>query len=636
MQIEHPKEVAMRRIKGNTAFLMLVGLATIGLAALLSHAVSFAQAVSFGPATNFAVGTSPFSVAIGDLNGDGNPDLAVANFHFFLGNNVSILLGTGTGAFGAATNFPVGSQPISAAIEDFNADGKLDLAVANQSGNTISILLGDGTGSFGAATNFPVGTSPTSIAVGDFNGDGKPDLAVANLNSNNVSILLGTGTGAFGAATNFPVGTRPASVAMGDFNGDGNPDLATANRDSNNVSILLGTGTGAFGAPTNFTVGSVPRSVAIGDFNGDGNADLATANQSGNNVSILLGTGTGSFGVSTSFALGTPPASVAIGDFNGDGNADLAVTNQSTSSVSMLLGTGTGTFGIPTNFPVGANPVFAAIGDFNGDGRPDLAVVNFTSNNVSILLNTTMPPNQAPVAQCKNVTVNTTLNFCSAAASINNGSFDPDGVISTLAQLPAGPYSKGTTIVTLTVTDDDGASNSCTGTVTVVDNQAPAITCPVDQVIDATGPSGAVVTFTPTVSDNCDGAMVVGSTPASGSTFPIGSTAVSCSATDGSGNSSFCGFTVSVTAAAGQISNLIATIQAFNLKQGIANSLDSKLQNTLAALNAAQGGSAAATCNLLTAFINETQAQSGKALTVDQANQLITSASRITAVIGCP
>ncbi|MBI3766863.1 MAG: VCBS repeat-containing protein [Deltaproteobacteria bacterium] len=129
--------------------------------------------------TSFVAGNKPISVAIGDFNGDGKSDLAVANLG---SNNVSILLGTGTGSFGAATNFPVVSAPVAVAVGDFNSDGKLDLAAANTGSDKVSVLLGTGTGSFGAATNFLVGyhtpDSAVGIAVGDFNADGKLDLAV--------------------------------------------------------------------------------------------------------------------------------------------------------------------------------------------------------------------------------------------------------------------------------------------------------------------------------------------------------------------------------------------------------------------------------------------------------------------------
>jgi hypothetical protein len=349
---------------------------------------------SFGAATSFAVGLGPFSVTIGDLNGDGKPDLATANLNDNAGNNVSILLGTGTGAFGGATNFTVGTGPASVAIGDLNGDGKPDLAVANFSSNNVTVLLGTGVGfvgaatSFGAATNFAVGTNPESVATGDLNGDGKPDLAVANRDNNNVSILLGAGAGSFGAATNFAVGTRPVFVTVGDLNGDGKLDLAVANESSNNVSVLLGAGSGSFGAATSFTVGTNPRSVAIGDLNGDGKPDLAVANVESNNVSILLGTGTGSFGAATNFAAGSGSFSVAIGDLNGDGKPDLAVANVSSSNVSILLGTGTGSFGAATNFAAGTSPRSVAIGDLNGDGKPDLATANKLSDDVSVLLGT--------------------------------------------------------------------------------------------------------------------------------------------------------------------------------------------------------------------------------------------------------
>ena len=324
---------------------------------------------SFGTATNFAVGTFPFDVAVGDFNGDTFLDLAVVNTN---SNNVSILLGTGTGSFGPATNFATGgTAPRYVAVGDFNGDGILDLAVTNAgSTSNVSILLGTGTGSFGPATSFATGgTFPTSVAVGDFNGDGILDLAVTNTNSNTVAILLGTGTGSFGPATIFAVGATPASVAVGDFNGDGILDLAVANFGSTTVSILLGTGTGSFGPATNFAVGSAPFSVAVGDFNGDGILDLAVVNQNSNNVSILLGTGTGSFGPATNFAVGITPRSVAVGDFNDDGILDLAVVNGGSinvpGSVSILLGTGTGSFGPATNFAVGSFPRAVAVGDFN-------------------------------------------------------------------------------------------------------------------------------------------------------------------------------------------------------------------------------------------------------------------------------
>ena len=375
--------------------------------------------VSFAAATNFGAGSVPASVAVGDFNGDGKQDLAVANTD---SDNVSILLGNGAGSFGSATNFGAGSDPYSVAVGDFNGDGKQDLAVANLSSNNVSILLGNGAGSFGSATNFGAGSSPFSVAVGDFNGDGKQDLAVANINSNNVSILLGNGTGSFGSATNFGADTTPVSVAVGDFNGDGKQDLAVANLNSNNVSILLGNGAGSFGSATNFGADTTPISVAVGDFNGDGKQDLAVANLNSNNVSILLGNGAGSFGSATNFGAGTGPYSVAVGDFNGDGKQDLAVANINSNNVSILLGNGAGSFGSATNFGAGSDPESVAVGDFNGDGKQDLAVANEGSDNVSILLRACA--NHAPAGMDKAVTTLEDTAFTFVVADF--GFTDPD------------------------------------------------------------------------------------------------------------------------------------------------------------------------------------------------------------------
>jgi hypothetical protein len=340
--------------------------------------------VTFAAAVSFSIGTNPFSVAVGDFNGDGQQDLVSANR---VSNNVSVLLGNGAGSFNAATNFAFGSLPIFVAVGDFNGDGKQDLAVANNGSGNVSILLGDGGGGFGAVTDFSVGTEPRSIAVGDFNGDGRQDLAVANEISNNLSILLGNGAGGFSAATNFGVGTDPRSVAIGDFNGDGKQDLATANTGSDNLSVLLGDGAGNFSVATNIAGGFTdPFSVTVGDFDGNGRQDLAVANPDADNMSVLLGNGAGNFDPATNFGVGDQPRSVAVGDFNGDGKQDLATANTLSNNVSILLGNGAGGFSAAINFVVGTGPDAVAIGDFNGDGKLDLATVNGDSANVSVLL----------------------------------------------------------------------------------------------------------------------------------------------------------------------------------------------------------------------------------------------------------
>ena len=162
---------------------------------LLFGAAAEAQGVSFTAPTNFGAGIGPASVAVGDFNGDGAQDLAVANFGVcdLSGcddGNVSVLLGNGDGSFQAARSFGAGIAPGSVAVGDFNGDGKFDLAVANSGSNNVSVLLGNGDGSFQAPQNFGAGRSPVSVAVGDFNGDGVQDLAVANSGSNNVSVLI--------------------------------------------------------------------------------------------------------------------------------------------------------------------------------------------------------------------------------------------------------------------------------------------------------------------------------------------------------------------------------------------------------------------------------------------------------------
>ncbi|MGD1063623.1 MAG: FG-GAP-like repeat-containing protein [Terracidiphilus sp.] len=346
------------------------------------------QGLSFTNQSNPATDVRPISIAVGDFNGDGVLDLATANNG---GSTVTILLGNGNGTFTAnGTISLTGTIPYCIAAGDFNGDGKLDLAVADANSNNVTILLGNGNGTFTAQAASPLtGTHPFSIVVGDFNGDGIPDLAVANNASDNVTILVGKGDGTFTAqATSPSTGSSPYAIAADDFNGDGIPDLAVANQNSNNVTILLGNGDGTFTpAPQSLTTGSFPSSIAVGDFNGDGKLDLAVGNVNSNNLTILLGNGDGTFTTeATSPSTGGSPYFIAVGDFNGDGIPDLAVSNYTSNNLTILLGKGDGTFTAQATKPAtGSGPISIALGDFNGDGTPDLAVPNLGSNTVTVL-----------------------------------------------------------------------------------------------------------------------------------------------------------------------------------------------------------------------------------------------------------
>jgi uncharacterized repeat protein (TIGR01451 family) len=290
----------------------------------------------------FRAGHHPLQAVAADFNLDGKPDLAISNN--IASGGVIILLGDGMGGFTpGGFNVPVpivaGEASFGLAVGDFNGDGKPDLAVAdNLDSGMVIILLGDGTGGFQPAPNSPiaVGANPYLVVVGDFNLDGKLDLATANYGrgdvsgSGNVSVLLGDGAGGLTPAPGSPfaAGTNPLSLSIADFNGDGRPDLAVANFGDSSLTMLLGDGAGGFvSAPYNpLAVGTSP-SVVSGDFNGDGVVDLATANYVDNTVTVLLGT----TGLTISVSQGTGFA------VNQNGIYGFTVTNLGTTASSGLV-----------------------------------------------------------------------------------------------------------------------------------------------------------------------------------------------------------------------------------------------------------------------------------------------------------
>ena len=482
-------------------------------------------------------GAGPFSVAVGDFNLDGKPDLAIANQD---SNSVTIQLNTcdafpcsGVG-FMQPAGSPVGagSSPVSEAVGDFNLDGKSDLAVVNFP-NTLTILLGNGSGGFIQSNGSPigVGTFPSSVAVGDINLDGKPDLIVANEASNDVTILLGDGSGGFTQPADSPIsaGNAPFSVAVGDFNLDGKLDLAVADDASNNVTILLGNGLGGFAqsAGSPFAAGIAPVSIAVGDFNRDGKPDLAVGNNFLGNVTILLGDGSGAFTQAVGSPISAEPDtySVVSGDFNRDGRSDLAVVNRNSNNVTILLGNGSGGFAQATGSPVsvGSIPDSLVVGDFNLDGKADLAVANFGSNNVTIL----MGDGSGGFTNSVGSPVNAASNPYSVVAGDFNRDGKPDLAV-------ANHGSNNATILLNTCLPNIPPTITCPANVSAITNQS---VCP--------SPGCAVVSYPAPVASG-SGSVTVSCTPASGSCFSTGATSVTCTATDGTGNHASCSFAITV------------------------------------------------------------------------------------------
>jgi hypothetical protein len=286
-------------------------------------------------------GANPWNIVTADFNGDGIPDLVTANPGYATSGStgsITVLLGNGDGTFTEKPAPAVGVEPWSVAVGDFNGDGIPDIATANGADNTVTVLLGNGDGTFRAGSTITLGVAPEGITAADFNGDGIQDLAVANFWDGTLTMLMGNGDGTFTAKSTVSALFQPSSAATGDFNRDGIPDLAVVD-EYFGVTILLGNGDGTFISPDELPsiASNGTDAVAVADFNGDGIPDLAIASYNFNTLSVMLGKGDGTFIAQSTPEVGASSNGIAVADFNGDGTPDIATANDVSDTTTVLL-----------------------------------------------------------------------------------------------------------------------------------------------------------------------------------------------------------------------------------------------------------------------------------------------------------
>jgi hypothetical protein len=362
---------------------------------------------AFSTQTIVPTGLGPQYLCNADLDGDGKPDLIVANGD---SSTVTIYHNNSTPghiAFSEVASFAMGNTgyPIGVTAGDLDGDGKPDIVISNYYTQTLTFYLNASTSGhivMDSALSVPSGSYILGASIADINGDGRPEVIVACQGSNILSVYTNSsslGHIAFSNETTIlaPSGGSPFKAIVADIDGDGKPDIVATNSYLNTVSVYLNTtptgGAISFAANADFSTGNFPEGAAIGDIDGDGKPDLVVANSSDNTLSVFLNTSTvGNIGFAPQVTVnsGASAYDLVIADFDGDGKPDIGVDDQFNNTVSVHRNVSTpGTVSINPNvdYSVGSFPYSITTADFDGDGKPDLATANDGDNTFSVLRN---------------------------------------------------------------------------------------------------------------------------------------------------------------------------------------------------------------------------------------------------------
>ena len=397
---------------------------------------------SLGQGVVYAQNDALSYVALGDINQDGKVDIVASNWAT---GSAEILLGNGNGTFQSPVSIPLPAITNGVVVGDFNGDGWPDVALAGQD-SSVYVLLNDGHGSMVPAGNYPLSGTGYELVAADVNKDGKLDLCVAMTSTSRAAILLGNGDGTFSAAPDFDTTLpSPYGIAAGDLDQDGNPDLVISSPASGSVMIAFGNGDGSFIAPIIYgasllssQVNPSPGEVTLSDVNKDGNLDIVYANSGYSSAGVLLGDGVGNFFGPAEFPVGGGSLAVAIADLNKDSWPDIVTADVNFSGVSVLYNTSASQ--PAPDFTIAANPLpvlvapggtaTAAISLMSTNGFS--GSVQLECQNLPNTLSCTFTPNVLHLVKGKGASSQLTI----AAAQSNTAALSSGPELMVLAVVP--------------------------------------------------------------------------------------------------------------------------------------------------------------------------------------------------------